>query len=116
MFLAGKVAVRPDGRSRRKGRGAGSVEWFQILPERYCRASLRITLDASAAPPIINPAILIRNWGDGDATLQVNGKTVQWGASYSVGHIEHLDRTGLILWIRAESTQPFRAEVRPAKR
>lgn len=77
-------------------------------------ASLRLTLDASDASPIVNPAILLKNWGDGDATLRVNGRLVAWGKDYRVGRIEHLDRTDLILWIEAQSTQPFRIEVIPA--
>ena len=77
-------------------------------------ATLRITLDASEASPVVNPAILIKNWGEGDAALRVNGQPVAWGKDYRAGHIEHLDHTDLVIWIQAQSTQPFSIELSPS--
>jgi hypothetical protein len=79
-------------------------------------ARLRITLDGSAASPIVNPALLIKNWGEGSAALKVSGQPVAWGANYRVGHIEHLDRTDLILWLKAQSTEPFHIELIPVRK
>lgn len=79
-------------------------------------APLKITLAASASSPLVNPAILIENWGDDGAHLKIGGRSVAWGSDCRVGHIRHLDRTDLIVWIDRESTLPLQVELTPTPR
>jgi hypothetical protein len=77
---------------------------------------LRMTLAASPSSPAAGLAILIRNWGDGDAQLKIDGRSVARGNAFRLGHIEHLDRTDLIVWVQTESTAPLRMELSAASR
>lgn len=77
---------------------------------------LKITLAASEASPVVDPAVLIRNWGEQGATLSVNGKRVAWGKDYRMGYIHRLEGTDLVIWMKRQSTQPFRIEVSPTTR
>ncbi|HEV2322824.1 MAG TPA: LamG domain-containing protein [Terracidiphilus sp.] len=79
------------------------------------QAPLRITIAASQSSPAVDPAILIRNWGEKDARLKIDGRPVEWGRDFRAGHIEHLDRTDLIVWLRKESTAPLQIELTPGK-
>lgn len=73
--------------------------------------SLRLTFAASEASPLINPAVMIKNWGDGDAQLRVDGKTVDWGRDFRAGHVQHLEGTDLVIWMKRQWTHALRIEV-----
>jgi hypothetical protein len=77
--------------------------------------SLQLTFAASEASPLIDPAVVIKNWGDGDAQLRVDGGAVKWGEDFRVGHVLHLEGTDLVIWLRKESARPLRIEVSPAR-
>ena len=77
-------------------------------------APLRLTLAASPASPALNPAFLIRNWGEADARAKINGVSVARGKSFRFGHVEHLEGTDLIVWLQKQSTAPLRIELTPA--
>ncbi len=86
-----------------------------VLTRTDPAAPARFTLEATDASPVVDPAILIRNWGEGDASLKVNGRAIPWSEQDRAGHIEHLDRTDLVIWLQTGSTQPLLIEVNPAK-
>lgn len=87
--------------------------WLVTKVSRDAAAHLQLTLVASDASPVFDPALVIRNWGDGDARLQVNGKPVEWGKDFRAGHIQNLDGTDLVIWIQKQSTQSLRIEIAP---
>ncbi len=45
------------------------------------------SFEASADSPLVNPAIVIKNWGDQIPRLKVNGKAVSWGPDFRVGQV-----------------------------
>lgn len=69
-------------------------------------AALSFSIEASAASPIHNLALVIDDWGEGGASLSVDGHARQPGAEFRSGHRYRLGHTDLIVWIglRAEST------------
>jgi len=67
-------------------------------------AALELTLAASKEAPIVNPAIVVKNWGDDGARLRIDGKPVPWGKEFRYGHVQRLEGTNLVVWIRKEST------------
>jgi hypothetical protein len=78
-------------------------------------AALVLTLQASGSSPVLNPAIVVKNWGDEAAQLKVNGKPVNWGTDFRHGHVRKLDGTDLIVWVRQESTSPLHIELMPER-
>jgi len=75
---------------------------------------LTMKLAASQESPVVDPAFVVNNWGYGDADLQVNGKTIEQGKDFRVGHRERLDGTDLIVWFRFETTEPATIKLTPA--
>ena len=77
-------------------------------------ANLALTLQASDSSPVLNPAIVIKNWGDAAAQLKINGKPVNWGKDFRHGYVKRLDGTNLVVWIRQESVTPVQVTLTPA--
>ncbi|HZZ37859.1 MAG TPA: LamG domain-containing protein [Acidobacteriaceae bacterium] len=68
---------------------------------------------ASAQSPLYDPAVVVHNWGDAKARLQLDGHPFAWGKSARVGYVHHLDGTDLVLWIERQSSVPVRVELIP---
>ncbi len=67
-------------------------------------SKLEFNVQASEKSPAVNPAFVIDGWGDGAASLRLNGKPVAEGRDFRVGHIDHLEGSSLVIWIRAQLT------------
>ncbi len=65
--------------------------------------NLKFSLQASPDSPVVNPAFVIRNWGDYQVRLNVNGKEIQQGKAFRVGHIRRINQYDLVIWLELES-------------
>jgi hypothetical protein len=65
--------------------------------------SLDFTLEGSKESPIVNPAFVVENWGNGELELKINGSLIERGADFRYGFRESLDNRDLIVWIRLEA-------------
>jgi hypothetical protein len=74
---------------------------------------LTLTFDASDASPIVDLAILIQNWGEGNVRLEIDGKLAPLGKDCRIGHVHRLNGTDLVIWIQRQSTQPLQVQVTP---
>ncbi len=74
---------------------------------------LRIAVNASPSSPLFDPALLVKNWGEAEVQVQIDGRPAAQGKDLRIGHIEHLDRTDLIVWMRREETAPLQIELLP---
>jgi hypothetical protein len=72
---------------------------------------LEVELAADAESPVLNPALVIRGWGEGEAALKVDGADVPRGRDFRYGHRRTLDGTDLVVWIRLLSEKPVRVSV-----
>ena len=73
-------------------------------------------LKASADSPLVNAAFLIKNWGEANPRLVINGKAVPQGPNFRYGHISKLEGTDLVIYAQIESTKPTTVEVSFAKK
>jgi len=55
---------------------------------------------------VVNPAFAIKNWGEADALLKVNDKSIKCGKDFRFGHRHRLEGTDLIVWLKMESVKP----------
>jgi len=78
-------------------------------------APLQLSLQASSESPLINPAFEIKNWGESEPKLRVDGKPVSRGASVRYGFVRTLEGSDLVVWLRMESTKPTRVEIATGK-
>ena len=75
---------------------------------------VEIAFKASDSTPLVNPAILIKNWGDAEARLTLDGKPMAVGKELRFGHAQRLEGADLVVWIQTRSTKPLRIRVTPA--
>ena len=74
---------------------------------------LQIKVAADADHPVYNPAFVIRGWGTADAALTIDGKRIDQGPSFRLGHRHGLEESDLIVWIQRETTAPFTMTLTP---
>jgi len=65
--------------------------------------SLEFILKGSEESPLINPAIIIKNWGKHQATISINGENINLGENCKQGIRKSLEGDDLILWLRLNS-------------
>lgn len=73
--------------------------------------ALKIELEASADSPLLNPAIIIKNWGSQAATLSINGKSIPQGKDFRQGIRKGPLGEDLIIWIRLERQKPVKVDL-----
>ena len=74
------------------------------------REKVDFTLEASDQSPAVNPAFVIKNWGDSPATVRIGGKRPA-DAVVRTGLVHRLEGTDLVIWVRAQSTDPIRLSI-----
>jgi hypothetical protein len=77
------------------------------------RSELQFELAASKESPVINPAFVIKGWGDAGASIRINGGETTRGKDFRIGQRITADGTALIVWIRVESTKPITVGLSP---
>jgi hypothetical protein len=76
---------------------------------------VQITLRASGESPLVNPALVIRNWGLSPARVEIDGQSVPAGKDLRLGSVHRLEGDDLVVWIRKDATAPLRITVAPAR-
>jgi len=77
-------------------------------------SNLEFELSGSEDSPVVNPAFVIKDWGEADVNLKVNGKKIKRSEDCRFGHRHRLEGSDLIVWIKKESTKPIRISLSPA--
>ena len=78
-------------------------------------AALEFTLAGNAQSPVLNPAFVVKNWGDANVKLTMDGKAIPRGKSFRFGHRQTLDGTDLVVWIKTESQAPLTLRLEPQR-
>jgi len=85
---------------------------FVIARESGAVASqLRLSLNASSGSPLVNPAFVVKNWGDAEPKLSIDGKPVARGANFRYGFVRHLEGSDLVVWLAIETTKLTNLEI-----
>jgi hypothetical protein len=71
------------------------------------------TIQASEGSPAVNPAIVIKNWGDREAHMTLDGKPMTAGKDLRFGHVQRLEGTDLVVWIQTQAIKPLRLKLTP---
>jgi hypothetical protein len=77
--------------------------------------TLRLRLEGDADAPVHNPAIVVEDWGNRGATLEIEGESVPQGEAFRFGHIRRVNRYDLVVWIRREATTPLELSLSPSR-
>ena len=73
--------------------------------------TLDLELAGSAASPVVNPPLVIQNWGEHEATLTLDGLEVPRGKTFRYGLRRTLGGTDLIVWIKTTAEKPLRISI-----
>jgi hypothetical protein len=84
--------------------GYDAAERAYVLVSDGAADRAAFELKGSPESPLVNPAVIIRNW---------RGGTRVTGAKTRVGRVEKLEGTDLVIWIETESTGTLRLNVEP---
>ena len=74
-------------------------------------AKLKLLLKATSDSPLVNPAFVLKNWGDSEPKLTFDGKAVAPGEKLRYGFVRQLEGTDLVVWLAAESTHSSTMEL-----
>lgn len=110
---APKLTVKGDGFT---GGDYDVCQRAYVLTKNDSKAA-KLNFAAAASPdsPLVNPAFVVKNWGDKDVALTVNGKPIVRGKRFRVGHVDTLEGTDLVVWIEMEATAPTEVSLIPAR-
>jgi hypothetical protein len=78
-------------------------------------SKIEFELRASGESPVVNAAFVVNGWGEDDAKLTLNGKKVEQSKDFRIGHRRRIDTSDLIIWVRIESDESIKFEIKPAK-
>lgn len=110
--LAKSWLEAPAAQSKTAGfesRGFDRTEGAYVFARRDAAAnSIDVTLQASAASPLVNPALVIKNWNAASAKVRVDGKPL---TGLQIGVTHRLDGDDLVVWIPRSVTTPMRVVV-----
>ena len=81
---------------------------YNLIYKNPDKPSAELMMDASPESPMVNGCFLIKNWGDEEPSIKVDGRVLKKGKGYQVGTIHTLEGGNLILWIEKTSTMPVR--------
>ncbi len=62
-----------------------------------------IQLMGSKDSPVVNPAFVLKGWGDKKVEIMLNGKKCKEGVNYRAGYENHIEGTDLVLWFDLSS-------------
>jgi hypothetical protein len=84
---------------------------FMFTRNAGTASHLRVLLQASNDSPLFHPALVVKNWGESNARLRVDGKQVTWGPDYRLGKEYTLEGVDLVIWMNMESSKPVTLEI-----
>jgi hypothetical protein len=79
-----------------------------IIERTAATSSLAFAVAASAESPVDNLAILVKGWGEGDASLEAEGRRLLRGKALRIGHRQRLEATDLVVFATIHATSPIR--------
>ena len=71
-------------------------------------AELALTFEANAQSPVENIALVVRGWGDADASLTIDGRAIARGKDFRVGYRRRLEAVDLVIFVAMRATSPTR--------
>jgi hypothetical protein len=96
---------------RNEGYDPAQRAYVLDVEKQVSSGTLRMVLNATGDSPLFNAAILIQNWGDGEARMSIDGKPVAWGKAFRAALIHRLNSTELLIWIEKQSTRPVQVTI-----
>lgn len=69
---------------------------------------LEFTLNGSEHSPVLNPAFVVKDWGEANVKLTLDGRAIPRGKDCRSGHRQTLAGTDMVVWLKARSQTTVR--------
>jgi hypothetical protein len=89
-----------------KDKGARQIKFQLGFPDKFQE-------DIAIPISIVNPAFIIKNWGNAGAELRVNGNIVKPDKNLRIGYEQTSAGTDLILWLKYKAQESVQIEINP---
>ena len=76
---------------------------------------LKFQLNATPEAPLLNPAFVIKGWGEAGAQIAVDGKSIPRGAGFRYGLNRTLEGTDLVVWLQQSANKPVNIRLTPKR-
>ena len=77
---------------------------------------MKFVISANEDSPVVDLAFVVKDWGESDAKLKINGKQIKRGKNFRLGHRIGMEGTDLIMWVKAQSIRPIEVEIASVKK
>jgi hypothetical protein len=84
---------------------------YRLNYEGPGQPSIDLMLDASRDSPMVNGCFIIKNWGDNEVVVGVDGRVLKKEIGCRIGKILTLEGSDLILWIEKKSIIPVKIKI-----
>ena len=74
---------------------------------------LEFEVAASEESPMVNPAFVVKGWGESDAELKIDDREIERGKVFRFGHYRRLEGTDLIVWVKTKIMKPVSISISP---
>lgn len=78
---------------------------YQIKGNNHAE-SLNFSLEANSNSPIENVAFVVKNWGNRDISLKMDGANVARGKAFRYGFRDSIEGTDLVIYLEKKSVNP----------
>ena len=72
--------------------------------------NVSFTISGSEKSPILNPAFVVKNWGNSQVDIKINGEVMEQGKDLRVGYNNNLESVDMIVWMRYDDTGDLNVE------
>ena len=74
---------------------------------------LALELAGSKETPVVNPVFIIKNWGNQEVDVEIDGRQLKRGRDFRFGYRNSMEGTDLVVWIQHQSTQSVQIVLSP---
>jgi len=93
---------------------AYTIDWKQDQSELEFELSTEADL-MDVPTSIVNPAFVVKGWGDSPVELEIDDKIIEPGTDYRIGYEKNETGTDLILWLKLETKESLNIWLRRGK-
>ena len=99
-----------------KGYDQSQLAFVLTNSKKAKKPVMKFVISANEDSPVVDLAFVVKNWGESDAKLKINGKQIKRGKNFRLGHRIGMEGTDLIMWVKAQSIRPIEVEIASVKK
>jgi len=98
---------------KNEGYDPGQRAYLLSFEPEGMKQPVKIEVRASQQSPVVNLCLVLKNAGERNLRLSLDGRELEKGKDYNLGINRNLTGTDLLVWINKTSEKPFLLELKP---